>query len=117
METVRARLIPSIERLRQSPRAQALEALYGRDAVVDALRAAAAGLRAALQESAASTPVPDARDRTPGDADRDIAAPGDADRIGAMILDAADLRLTERLRSRLVPVINATSGRCEGSGP
>ena len=41
------RQIPSIEQLRQRPALQALEAQFGRSAVVDALRAAAADLRRA----------------------------------------------------------------------
>jgi L-seryl-tRNA(Ser) seleniumtransferase len=40
------RQIPSIEQLRQRPALQALEVQFGRSAVVDALRAAAADLRA-----------------------------------------------------------------------
>jgi L-seryl-tRNA(Ser) seleniumtransferase len=56
MESVRARLIPSIERLRQSPRARALEAEYGREAVVSALRAEAAALRTELAAGAATKP-------------------------------------------------------------
>src|SRR6188768_470969 len=39
------RQIPSIEQLRQRPALQALESEFGRTAVVDALRAAAADLR------------------------------------------------------------------------
>ena len=42
------RTIPSIERLRQRPALQALEAQFGRSALLDALRAAAAELRARM---------------------------------------------------------------------
>jgi L-seryl-tRNA(Ser) seleniumtransferase len=94
METVRARLIPSIEQLRQSPRAQALEAAYGRDAVVDALRAEAATLRAQL--SAEPDVSPAASD-----------APS-VDAIGERLIALAAERLARTLRSRLEPVINAT---------
>jgi L-seryl-tRNA(Ser) seleniumtransferase len=55
------RIIPSIEQLRQRQAVRALEAEFGREAIVEALRAAAADLRAALagarEESGASRPV------------------------------------------------------------
>ena len=50
-DPISARDIPSIERLRQLPRARALEASFGRDAVLDALRTEAAALRASLTSS------------------------------------------------------------------
>jgi L-seryl-tRNA(Ser) seleniumtransferase len=121
MESVRARLIPSIEQLRQSPRGQSLEATYGRDAVVDALRAEAAMLRAEF--SAAITGVPaeaDAEASGMADAGADAAAARmltptaatragvDASDVAARMLDGAAVRLAETLRSRLRPVINAT---------
>jgi L-seryl-tRNA(Ser) seleniumtransferase len=99
METVRARLIPSIEQLRQSPRAQALEAAYGRDAVVDALRAEAATLRAQLSAQPDASPAASA------------APSADApsvDAIGERLIALAAERLARTLRSRLEPVINAT---------
>src|SRR5581483_1213651 len=81
----RARLIPSIERLRQSAQAQALEATYGRDAVVGALRAETAALRA--------------------DAD---TIPTESEDVVAHVLDRAAQRLAQTMRSRLRAVINAT---------
>ena len=48
------RQIPSVEQLRQRPALQALEAQFGRSAVVDALRAAAADLRARVAAGAAA---------------------------------------------------------------
>jgi len=48
------RQIPSIEQLRQRPAVQALEAQFGRSAVVDALRAAAADLRARVAAGGAA---------------------------------------------------------------
>ncbi|MEO8077836.1 MAG: L-seryl-tRNA(Sec) selenium transferase [Acidobacteriota bacterium] len=48
------RLIPSIEQLRQRPALRDLEARYGRAAIVDALRAEAAALRAQPQRPADS---------------------------------------------------------------
>ncbi len=55
------RIIPSIEQLRQRQAVRALEAEFGREAILQALRAAAADLRAALagshEESGASMPA------------------------------------------------------------
>ena len=55
------RIIPSIEQLRQRKAVRALEAEFGREAIVGALRTAAADLRAALagarEEPGPSTPV------------------------------------------------------------
>ena len=53
-----ARGIPSIEQLRQRPAMQALERDFGRAAVVDALRAAADAVRAALAAGQAIDDVP-----------------------------------------------------------
>jgi L-seryl-tRNA(Ser) seleniumtransferase len=88
-----ARDIPSIERLRQLPRARALEDTFGRDAVLDALRAEAATLRASLA-SPDATKSDSAHATTPHVADR--------------ILDRAEARLERLFRSRLRSVINAT---------
>jgi L-seryl-tRNA(Ser) seleniumtransferase len=118
--------IPSIERLRQLPRARALDALFGRDAVVDALRAETAALRASLAASPATadranadTTTGDAAaadaaaaDAAAADAVTADAAPGDAASAGATlsdrILDRAEARLERLFRSRLRSVINAT---------
>jgi L-seryl-tRNA(Ser) seleniumtransferase len=77
------RQIPSIEQLRQRPGLQALEAQFGRSAVVDALRAAAADLRARVGSGHAA---PD-----------DIAAALEAEVPGRLAA-----------LSSLRPVINAT---------
>jgi L-seryl-tRNA(Ser) seleniumtransferase len=82
------RVIPSIEQLRQRPSVRGLEAQYGREALVDALREAAAALRNGLARGG-STP-PD--EQTAGDAiARDAAA-----------------RLARSFEPSLRPVINAT---------
>jgi len=78
------RAIPSIEQLRQRPKLLALESTYGRAAIVDALRAEAAALRA---ESA--------------------AGPGPDDLVHA-IERAAIERLTNECAPSLRRVINAT---------
>jgi L-seryl-tRNA(Ser) seleniumtransferase len=115
MASVRARVIPSIERLRQSPRAQVLEAEYGRDAVVAALRAEAAALRTAL--SARADVPPSAGPQSDGagavgapSADVELADADarPADELATRLLDQVALRLASTLRSRLRPVINAT---------
>src|SRR4051812_23729823 len=51
------RSIPSIEQLRQRPAMLALEARYGRSAIVDALRAEAAALRHAADGAGADDVV------------------------------------------------------------
>jgi L-seryl-tRNA(Ser) seleniumtransferase len=89
-----ARDIPSIERLRQLPRTRALDAVFGRDAVLDALRAEAAALRESLVSS----------DAAKGDSAHALTTDTVADRI----LDRAETRLERLFRSRLRPVINAT---------
>ncbi|MGE0040130.1 MAG: L-seryl-tRNA(Sec) selenium transferase [Vicinamibacterales bacterium] len=81
------RAIPSIDDLRQRPGVQALEAAFGATAVVQALRDAAAGVRAML-----------AGGGDPG------AAPAVADGIEA----TARAALEGRFRGSLRPVINAT---------
>jgi L-seryl-tRNA(Ser) seleniumtransferase len=85
--------IPSIERLRQLPRARALDAVFGRDAVLDALRGETAALRASLTATGAT-----------GEAALSIDVESLADRI----LAGAEARLEQLFRSRLRSVINAT---------
>ena len=80
------RVIPSIDELRRRPGVRALEAEFGAEAALDALRAAAADLRAALA------------------VDEPIAGDGAPARIEAAA--AAHLRLA--FRSSLQPVVNAT---------
>src|SRR3954468_11846408 len=82
------RTIPSIEQLRQRPAVRGLEAQFGAGATVDALRAAAAEVRAALAQ---------------GDAVLNTAA----DVISRLEADAA-VRLAGTFRPSLQPVINAT---------
>jgi len=86
------RIIPSVEQLRRRPDVQALEARYGRGAVVDAIRAEAADLRDALARSESrSEPLPD----TP-DAAADLLA------------GVTHARLARDWTASLRPVINAT---------
>jgi L-seryl-tRNA(Ser) seleniumtransferase len=80
----RLRGIPSIEQIRQRPTVAALEARFGRDAVVDALRAEADALRMRIQAGGEVV-----------DGAGDIAA-------------AAEQRLQRTLASSLRRVINAT---------
>jgi len=82
------RLIPSVDQLRRSAGAQALEREFGAEATVDALRAAAAELRAAIA-------------RGDGACATEAAA-------AARIEGAAAARLREAFRPSLQPVINAT---------
>jgi L-seryl-tRNA(Ser) seleniumtransferase len=82
------RVIPSIDQLRRRPTVRALEAQYGVQATVGALREAAGRLRAALADHAA----------TPSAAD---------DAAGHLEADAARA-LAVRFRGSLRPVINAT---------
>jgi L-seryl-tRNA(Ser) seleniumtransferase len=82
------RVIPSIEQLRQRARIRALEAQYGRAAVVDALRAEAAALRDRL--GAPDVPAPTA-DAATGEIERGVES-----------------RLAATVAESLVPVINAT---------
>ena len=82
------RLIPSVDELRRSAGAQALEREFGAEATVAALRAAAAELRAAI-------------------AGGDGACATEA-AAAARIEGAAFARLREAFRPSLQPVINAT---------
>jgi len=82
------RTIPSIERLRQRPAVRALEARFGTEATVDALRAAAADVRSAIGGG-------------------DAALPDEGAVVARMEADAAS-RLAELFRPSLQPVINAT---------
>jgi L-seryl-tRNA(Ser) seleniumtransferase len=79
------RAIPSIEQLRQRPAVQALEAQFGRSAVVDALRAAAADLRTRVA----------AGERAPED-------------VGATLEAEVPARLASLTAPSLRAVINAT---------
>src|SRR2546423_139916 len=83
------RVIPSIDELRRSAAARALEAEFGPDATLDALRDAAADLRAAIA----------------GGNGGDGASEADA---AARIETAAAARLRDAFRPSLQPVINAT---------
>ncbi len=85
------RLIPSIEQLRQRSAVRALEARFGADATVDALRAGAAQIR---RELTAGEPGPSETDT--------------AERVIARIEAAAAAELEGWFRASLVPVINAT---------
>src|SRR3954468_13133609 len=78
------RSIPSIEQLRQRPRLLALEATYGRTAIVDALRAEADAVRAGSSEGR------------------------HADDVGTAIEQAAIGRLASTGKPSLQRVINAT---------
>ncbi|MBI3490816.1 MAG: L-seryl-tRNA(Sec) selenium transferase [Acidobacteria bacterium] len=82
------RIIPSIEQLRQRPAIRALEARFGADATVDALRAAAADVRQAIAGGTAS-----------------YANEASA---GAGIEVAAAEQLERAFRPSLAPVINAS---------
>jgi len=95
---VSPRIIPSIEQLRQRPEVEALEARYGRDAVVEALRAEAAELRAALAG-------PDAAGDATG---AGSARPDTAEAAAACIIAGAASRLGAVFAPSLRPVINAT---------
>jgi L-seryl-tRNA(Ser) seleniumtransferase len=81
------RLIPSIEQLRQRPAVRSLETRYGRDAVVHALREAAAAQRAGL---AAGEPAPV------------------EETLAERIAHDAEARLARSFEPSLAPVINAT---------
>jgi L-seryl-tRNA(Ser) seleniumtransferase len=82
------RVIPSIEQLRQRAGVRSLEARYGRDALVAALRDAAATLRDALAHGA-------------------VPPPGD-DAAAELIARDAETRLTKGFAPSLRRVINAT---------
>ena len=85
------RIIPSIEILRQREGVRALEREFGRAAIVDALRAAAAVVRAAVAEG------------RPG-----AALPSDAGSAAAAIEDAARHSLRAAGRPSLRRLVNAT---------
>jgi L-seryl-tRNA(Ser) seleniumtransferase len=82
------RLIPSIEQLRQRASVRILEAKYGRDALVHALRDAAAALRDRLAQ--------------------ETSAPADEASAADAIARDAEARLTRGFEPSLRPVINAT---------
>jgi len=79
-------VIPSIEQLRQRPAIRVLEAQFGADATVDALRATAAGVRRAIADG----------ERL------------DADAVVTRVESDAAARLGETFRPSLAPVVNAT---------
>ncbi|MDP2318948.1 MAG: L-seryl-tRNA(Sec) selenium transferase [Acidobacteriota bacterium] len=81
------RLIPAIETLRQRKGVRALEAAFGADATVQALRAGAGRLRDVIAAG---------------------SGPGDSAAAGALIEHEAREALTSRARGSLRPVINAT---------
>jgi L-seryl-tRNA(Ser) seleniumtransferase len=82
------RTIPSIELLRQRPAMRALEARFGADATVDALRTAAAGARAAIAGGETGLSSETA--------------------VIARIEAAVALQLDDTFRPSLQPVLNAT---------
>jgi L-seryl-tRNA(Ser) seleniumtransferase len=82
------RVIPSIDELRQRPAIRALEARFGAEATLEALRDAAGSVRQAIAAG-----------------DRSFAADTMA---AARIEAAAEARLGEQFRRSLEPVINAT---------
>jgi L-seryl-tRNA(Ser) seleniumtransferase len=82
------RAIPSIEQLRQRPAIRALEARFGAEATVDALRAAAAAVRDAIAGGDASVST----DST----------------VIARLETVARTRLDEQFRPSLEPAINAS---------
>jgi len=86
------RIIPSIEQLRLRDGVRALEEDFGRAAIVDALREAAAGLRAALAAGSAAGP----------------ALPLDVESAAAFLEDRARQVLKGSTKTSLRPVINAT---------
>jgi L-seryl-tRNA(Ser) seleniumtransferase len=90
------RVIPSIEQLRRRETIGRLEAEYGHEAVVAALRAEAEALRRRI-----------ARQREAAGADR-IPLPDDADGAARAIEQALGTRLRSAFRPSLSPVINAT---------
>jgi L-seryl-tRNA(Ser) seleniumtransferase len=87
---VAPRWIPSIEVLRQRPDAAPLERTFGRDALVAALRDAAAELREGRGDSSGQPSLAEAQD------------------VATWVLARAAGLLGSSLRPSLVPVINAT---------
>src|SRR5688572_13160176 len=68
------RVIPSIEQLRQRPAVRSLETQYGHEALVQALRDAAAGFRTRLTEGGGAPPSEEtAADTIARDAERRLA--------------------------------------------
>ncbi len=86
-----SREIPSIERLRQRPGLRALEARYGREAIVEALRAEAGMLRSQLRGGA--------------NAPADPARPSD---LAEYLENQVERRLRDLFAGSLHRVINAT---------
>src|SRR5947209_745445 len=82
-------VIPSIEQLRQRPAVRALEARFGTEATVDALRAAAAQVRSAIADPPAKEAFTDAN-------------------VVDHITAGAAAHLNAAFRPSLVEVINAT---------
>ena len=82
------RAIPSIEQLRQRPALRALEARYGRDAIVGALRDEAEQLRARVADG--------------------TDVPRDSDAAAAYLERRVDMRLRDLFAGSLRRVINAT---------
>ncbi len=87
------RIIPSIEQLRQRQAVRALEADFGREAIVDALRAAAADLRATLAGAPKDAPA---------------SLPEDAESAALVIEQAARRALSAAVEPSLRRAINAT---------
>ena len=92
---VHFRLIPSIEQLRQREHVRALEARYGREAIVEALREEAAALRQRLTAWPAASGTPD-------------ASIVDTEQAAEQIERALQDRLRHAFESPLRSVINAT---------
>ena len=93
------RIIPSIEQLRQRAAVQRLEARYGREATVQALREEATALRERLVAGAQGG---DAHFATPK------PVPRDADGAAEQIEERVEARLAEALAPSLRSVLNAT---------
>jgi L-seryl-tRNA(Ser) seleniumtransferase len=87
------RIIPSIEQLRQRQAVRALEAEFGREAILEALRATAADLRAALAGARAES---------------DASMPADAEAAALAIEQAARRALSAAVEPSLRRAINAT---------
>ncbi len=87
------RIIPSIEQLRQRQSVRALEAEFGREAIVEALRAAAGGLRATLAGAREESGPP---------------RPADAEAAALAIEQAARDALSAAVQASLRRAINAT---------
>jgi L-seryl-tRNA(Ser) seleniumtransferase len=87
------RIIPSIEQLRQRQAVRALEAAFGREAIVEALRGAAANLRTALAGARGES---------------DESMPADAEAAALAIEQAARRALSAAVQPSLRRAINAT---------